>query len=62
MHHLTSNFGRYETVRTFALSSTQFYRTLNELPFVYKERQVASILLPAIAKVSDAVLVELPTR
>lgn len=44
----------------FARSCVTFEQAVGELPFVYRERQTQSILLPAIAKVANAAIVELP--
>jgi hypothetical protein len=47
---------------TFAQKCIKFYNLVGQLPFIYRERQIQSILLPAIDKVARAVMVELPVR
>ncbi|MCL4299447.1 MAG: hypothetical protein KJ077_27170 [Anaerolineae bacterium] len=47
-------------VEEFARASRRYFELANELPFIYRERQTHSVLLPAVAKVADAVLVETP--
>lgn len=43
-----------------AAFSVKYFEVTEELPFIYAERQFQSVLLPAIVKVADAVLVEQP--
>lgn len=46
----------------FARSCVTFEQATGELPFIYRERQTQSILLPAIAKVGKAAFVEVPVQ
>lgn len=49
-----------QVVEEFAQVSSQYFRLSGELPFTYGERQINSALLPAIAKVAEAALAEMP--
>lgn len=49
-----------EITDTFIRSCANYFDEVEELPFIYRERQIQSILLPAIAKVADAAFVEQP--
>jgi len=49
-----------ELTKTFANSCVAFHGAVGQLPFVEKERQVHSALLPALSKIADAVMVEHP--
>lgn len=49
-----------KVVEEFARASRRYYDLTWELPFVYRERQTHSVLLPAVAKIADAALVESP--
>jgi hypothetical protein len=57
-------------IRTFLRTSAieflrvcvQYHRIINELPFIYRERQIQSLLLPSLAKVTRAVIAEQPIR
>lgn len=51
LHQMTEEFGR---------SCRKYYDVLKELPFTYHERQIHSILLPSIAKISQVAFVEQP--
>ena len=46
----------------FLRTCARYHRAIDELPFIFRERQIQSVLLPSIAKVSDAVVVEHPIR
>lgn len=48
--------------KTFVSSCIHYYDKTGELPFIYRERQINSIILPSIAKVSDAVFMEQPIK
>ena len=47
-------------VDEFAKGSRKYCKLAGELPFIYRERQTNSALLPAIAKIADAALTETP--
>lgn len=47
-------------IRGFAKNSANYINTAHEAPFVYRERQLASTLAPALAKITHSFLVELP--
>lgn len=47
-------------VEEFARASRRYFEFAKELPFLYRERQTHSVLLPAIAKVANAALAETP--
>lgn len=49
-----------KVARTFALSCCKYFDTTGELPFIYRERQINSILLPSISKVANATFMEHP--
>ncbi|MGM0580729.1 MAG: hypothetical protein ACQETL_08615 [Bacteroidota bacterium] len=49
-----------EMVKEFARYSANFIDKVYEAPFIYKEKQLNSILAPAFANVSDAFLLEHP--
>jgi hypothetical protein len=49
-----------QIVEEFARACVKFYGVVEELPFIYRERQIHSMLLPAIAKVAQAAFVEQP--
>lgn len=44
----------------FVQSCVKFHSKVGTLPFIYRERQIQSTLLPAIHSVADVVMVELP--
>jgi len=46
----------------FAKYSAKFIENVNEAPFIYKEKQLNSILAPAFANVTDAFLLEHPIQ
>ncbi|MHB8986737.1 MAG: hypothetical protein ACYC38_12550 [Eubacteriales bacterium] len=52
----------YKVTKAFAFNSINYFDKVGELPFIYRERQINSILLPSIAKVSDAVFAEHPIK
>lgn len=43
-----------------AIQSRKYIKATNEAPFVYGEKQLHSIILPAMTKITDAVLTEAP--
>jgi hypothetical protein len=47
-------------VKVFAKEASLFYWNVEELPFIDRERQIHSVMLPAIAKTSTAVFMEHP--
>lgn len=47
-------------VEEFAKGSRKYCELVGELPFIYRERQTNSVLLPAIARIADAALTETP--
>lgn len=49
-----------DLLQDFVFSCNQFYKTLDEFPFVYGERQTTSILLPSISRISKVAFVEQP--
>lgn len=49
-----------EVVQEFARISQRYFRLTQELPFIYHERQIHSVLLPAVAKIADTSLGEMP--
>lgn len=49
-----------EITHRFAKTCIAYYDATDELPFIYRERQLHSILLPSIAHIANAVLVEQP--
>ena len=49
-------------MKDFATTCVNYYDVTDEFPFIFRERQINSVLLPAIAKVSDAVIMEQPIR
>lgn len=51
-----------EISEVFPKLCTRYFDQVGELPFVFKERQINSIILPAIARVADAVLSEQPVE
>lgn len=51
-----------EVLRNFAKNCASYYNFVGEMPFIYKELQLHSVLLPAIAKNSDACMVEQPIK
>lgn len=51
-----------DLVKAFASSCVSYHDITGELPFIYRERQINSVLLPSIAKISDAVFAEQPVR
>lgn len=51
-----------KVTKAFADISINYFDKTNELPFIYRERQINSVLLPAIAKVADAVFMEHPIK
>jgi hypothetical protein len=61
MMRTTRRFLR-ETVEEFARLSAEYCDAVGEMTFTYHERQVHSVLLPTIARVSDAVMAEHPIR
>jgi hypothetical protein len=48
------------TLVSFAKSCTDYYEILHEYPFNYRERQLPSVLYPALAKNAEVVFVEQP--
>ena len=48
------------TMTEFAKISTRFYDVLEEFPFNYGEKQIGSVLTPALLNTSDAVFQEQP--
>lgn len=44
----------------FAKQSTKYIKATSEAPFSFKEKQLHSVLLPAISKITDAFLMESP--
>ncbi len=57
-----SKSGRFlrQVSESFAKACTRYYVAVGELPFVHRERQITTMLLSALVKVSDAVLMEQP--
>jgi hypothetical protein len=51
-----------KTSKSFARACAKYCDAVGELPFTYRERQIASVFLPALAKVSDAVFTEQPIQ
>ena len=51
LHQMTEEFGR---------NCGKYFDMVKDLPFAYRERQVHSMLLPSIAKISQAAFVEQP--
>lgn len=49
-------------VKNFADESLKFYKVWNEFPFVYKERQVNSALIPAIYQYTKTIGLEQPFK
>lgn len=49
-----------ETLTEFAQQSRVYFETLEELPFTYRERQLAGILIPSFARAADVVFPEQP--
>jgi hypothetical protein len=49
-----------EISEQFIRLSANYYDKVGELPCVYKEMQINSVFIPAIARVADAVLAEQP--
>lgn len=49
-----------KVVKAFIESCVKFHDITDELPFVYRERQIHSVLLPSITKVADAAFIEQP--
>jgi hypothetical protein len=49
-----------KSTKGFALNCSKFYDAVKDIPFTYRERQIHSMLLPAIAKISQAAFVEQP--
>lgn len=49
-----------QTVKEFVCASYRYFELTGDLPFTYRERQTHSALMPAIAKVTDTALVEVP--
>lgn len=67
VNHLPSTKGMLQVseflsqvAQEFAQSCVTFEKVVGELPFIYRERQTQSILLPAIAKIAKAAFVEVP--
>jgi hypothetical protein len=46
----------------FASHTRQFYETVRDLPFAYRERQVSASILQSMATVAEAVFAETPIR
>ena len=46
----------------FAKHSAKYINTLNEAPFIFKERQLNSILAPVFSKIGDAFVTEHPMK
>lgn len=51
-----------DTVEQFARLSRQYWDVVGEPPFIYSERQLHSVLFPAVVRASDAAFVEHPIR
>lgn len=49
-------------VRAFSKQASSYIRVTGEVPFVFKERQLHSILAPALASFTDAFLMESPVN
>ena len=49
-------------MKNFATESIQFYKLWGEYPFIYRERQVTSALIPAIHKYTKNIFLELPFK
>jgi len=49
-----------QLVREFSKQCSLYIRATNEVPFVFRERQLHSILAPAISKITDSFLMEAP--
>lgn len=49
-----------DLLRDFVFSCNQFYKNLDEFPFIYGERQTTSILLPSISRISKVAFIEQP--
>jgi|GEM_PF-5656867 len=49
-----------EVTDAFIQSCVKFHDKMGRLPFIYRERQIQSTLLPAMHSVADVVMVELP--
>ena len=49
-------------MKNFATESIHFYEEWGEYPFIYKERQVNSALIPAIHKYTKNIFLELPFK
>lgn len=52
----------HQMTKQFANNCSRYYDVVDDLPFTYQERQIHSMLLPAIAKISQATLVEQPIK
>ena len=51
-----------QVIESFAKESFRFYKIWDEFPFVYRERQVNSVLVPAIYKYTKTVWLEQPFK
>lgn len=51
-----------EILHNFTVESISFYDEWGEFPFIYRERQVNSALIPAIHKYTKSIFLELPFK
>jgi hypothetical protein len=58
-HQITQEFLNNLTEH-FIKQSISYYDNVGELPFVYKEKQIHSVLFPAIHNISEAAFLEAP--
>jgi len=52
----------HQVIKNFAEESYIFYKVWEEFPFVYRERQVNSVLIPAIHKYTKTIWLEQPFK
>lgn len=51
-----------QLAESFAKRSAKYMRLVQESPFAYSERQSSSLLAPALSEISEAFLMEFPTK
>ena len=57
-----AKFLLHELSSEFTKKSRSFFDYTNDLPYIYREKQLHSIIIPILSNIADVVLTELPTN